>query len=118
MKHITNKTPEEIYECICHDDPEKAFTYVIFGRTGPTGKTWLRNRLCNNGYTAGEFTEMLLECGAIFIYDDQNHYMLDELTKQVIIILNGSLIKYRPIYVENPPIDILKGAATMNGKSS
>lgn len=94
MKHVYNKTPEETYEYICNYDLEKVYTYVIFGRSGPTGKTWLWNKLRVNGYRAVELTETFTECGVTCCSSKDNLFILDDLTKQVVIILNNILPEY------------------------
>lgn len=62
------------------------YSYIILGRPGPTGKTWLYNGLKLNGYKAFELSEDII--GLVDYRDDDNHYLIDDTKKQVIIILN------------------------------
>lgn len=96
MRHITNRTPEEIYNFICNDDPGGNNNYIILGKSGPTGKTWLWNNLHMAGYTVTELPEMLSLCGVTCNYSDgQNHYISNNCTGWVIIVLNNILPEYR-----------------------
>lgn len=92
MKHIYDKTPEEIYNFICSNDPNRDYIYVIFGKNGPTGKSWLWSTLHMNGYEAIETSEMLSLCGTTCNYaDNQNHYILNDYYGWAIIVLNTIL---------------------------
>ena len=69
----------------------KDWTYIIFGKIGPTGKTYLRDRMRENGYNVIEITEELIpfvEC-----VDSKNHYIVYEQNKCVVIVLNKPLIR-------------------------
>ena len=69
-----------------------AFTIIITGRVGPTGKTWLCKELCNKGYRAMEMSPMV---HSLMINNDGvNHVIVDEGVKQVIVVLNEILPMY------------------------
>lgn len=70
-------------------DNAKIYTYIICGKNGPTGKTWLRRLLIDFGYNAFEISEST--CGLIQYCDDENHLIVNNIEKTVIIILNKSL---------------------------
>lgn len=67
----------------------KDWTYIIFGRGAPTGKSYLRNRLVENGYNAIELSEDI--AGIVDYRDQKNHYLIYEDRKLVVIILNQRL---------------------------
>jgi hypothetical protein len=74
---------------ILHDiitDNKKDYVYIILGRTGTTGKTWLCDNLKNNGFTAFEISEHIFEW--VDYTDYNNHVVIDEINKQVTIVLN------------------------------
>ena len=67
----------------------KDWTYIIFGSGGPTGKTYLWNKMSQLGYKVVEITE---DVGPIIDYKDKNnHYFIYEESKCVVIILNKKL---------------------------
>lgn len=67
------------------------YTYVILGRSGPTGKTWLRNYLVEAGYNAVELSEDII--GLVEYKDDKNHFIVNRMQKMVLIVLNHSIRK-------------------------
>jgi hypothetical protein len=68
------------------EDNEKEYTYIILGRSGATGKTWIYTGLIKYGFTAFEISENV---GNLLDYrDNKNHFIVDDLHKQVIIVLN------------------------------
>ena len=69
--------------------PKGKYTFIILGKVGPTGKTWLLNRLRENGYRAIEITDAIYDL--VDYKDDRNHIMEDELTDTVTIVLNHRL---------------------------
>ena len=64
----------------------KDYTYVILGRVGPTGKTWLTKELNNRGYKAFDLTESMYNL--IDYPNDSNDYRIDQWQKFVTIVLN------------------------------
>lgn len=88
-----NPTPREIYDAITRHKigDVKTKTYIITGKVGPTGKTWLWNELRRSGHKAIEITEQL---GPFVTYnDDRNHCVEVGLGNAVLIILNKPLQK-------------------------
>lgn len=87
-------TPNDILTRIL-DKPEeypKDYTYLICGKHGATGKTWLWNELTQRGYNAVDVNESLGWCIAINSRYETNCYEVDHYRKCVIIALN----RYRP----------------------
>lgn len=72
------------------------WTYIILGRPGRTGKTYLCNYLRRNDYNAFELSEDIWDL--VDYHDEENHCRIDELTKRVLIVLNKPLS--RDCYVE------------------
>lgn len=71
---------------------DKSWRYIILGRGGPTGKTHLCNKLCENGYNAIEITEDVYDL--VDYNDNKNHYRIDYMKRMVVIILNKKLPEY------------------------
>ena len=63
-------------------------TFVICGKGGPTGKSWLCNELRKAGHTAIEISEGI---NRFVTYDDDNNHMGEMGFNQVIIVLNKPL---------------------------
>lgn len=68
----------------------KDYTYIILGRPGKTGKTWLCNELRVHGFNAFEISEDIYDL--VRYNDEENHVMVNNYSKQVTIVLN-KLIK-------------------------
>lgn len=82
-------TPSEVLNKICNtisEDDRKKTTFVILGKSGPTGKTWLWRQLRKRGLNAIEVTESLV--GLVSYTDSVNHYITENLDNTVIIVLN------------------------------
>ena len=86
-----NSTPSEILR-FADDYTDKTWNYIILGRTGPTGKTYLCNLLKSNGYNAMEINERIYDL-IEYHRNGTNHFRVDTLRKQVVIVLNRSLRK-------------------------
>lgn len=71
------------------DNPHDNYVFVILGPVGPTGKTWLRDKLNSEGYTAYELAPATYKF--IEFNDKKNHYVVDHLDKLVTVILNERL---------------------------
>ena len=69
-------------------DP-KEYTYIITGRIGPTGKTWLCNALRSNGLNAVEITELVYDI--VNYNDNRNHFRRDVANKMCVIVLNKEI---------------------------
>lgn len=80
-------TPNEIYEQIINDSEtyEKDWTYIIDGKSGPTGKTWLAIKLNEAGYNAIDKSDILPNYSII---GNKNLIEISERYKTVVIILN------------------------------
>ena len=91
MRTPTKLTPQNIYKrLLMEDTPErKDYLYVIMGQVGPTGKTWLRDKLRESGRLTVEVMESIYNF--VEFKDNKNHYTVDDLNEQVIIILNERL---------------------------
>ena len=60
--------------------------YIILGRPGPTGKTFLYNMLIRNGYDAVEISEDIFNL--VDYKDNENHFEVNYRKKQVVIVMN------------------------------
>lgn len=65
----------------------REYTYIINGRSGPTGKTWLTNSLVEKGYRAMDVSEATPHYSA----DKNNYIYIDKKSKVVLIVLNREL---------------------------
>lgn len=66
------------------------YLYLILGKPGPTGKTWLTQEMKKRGCQVAELSE---ELAPFLNADNFNHVIVDNLEKQVVIILNRDLPK-------------------------
>lgn len=82
-------SPERIFYEISNDKSIRDYTYVIMGKSGPTGKTWLWDMLHVSGFDAVEISEETQNL--IGYVDSDNHCKVDDFHQTVIIILNQSL---------------------------
>lgn len=65
------------------------YTYIILGKPGPTGKSWLTEVLKKEGLNAIEISEYV--AGHI-TYDDCTNHLIEDTDKNIItIILNRPL---------------------------
>ena len=92
MKNFRKATP---FEILRHFTGNGKFTgsdylFLILGKPGPTGKTYLAQELKKRDYRVAEVSEEL----APFLNADRfNHVIIDDLEKQVVVILNRDLPK-------------------------
>lgn len=77
--------PNRILRSIIEDN-DKEYTYIVLGRPGRTGKTWLYRGLIQAGFTAFEISEDV--CNLVDYRDNKNHFIVDKIYKKVIIVLN------------------------------
>lgn len=70
------------------DDIEK-YTYVILGKPGPTGKSYLWRSLQDMGIYAFELGEQL--ANSLLYYDGYNHYFVNRETQTMVVVLNHLL---------------------------
>lgn len=85
-------TPSVILNLICREvkDFSTKRTYIIMGRGGPTGKSWLCEKLNSMGFKAIELSENIYDL--VDYATDQNHYRIcDDVG---IIVLNQILPQY------------------------
>lgn len=81
-------TATKVYEHILNSgEIAKEFTYIILGRSGPTGKTRLLKRLLDREFKAFEITESIFD--VIDYTDANNHFIVDPYYKKVVIVLNN-----------------------------
>lgn len=95
-KQNDNLTPAQFLTVI-KTEPNRnwnEYVFIILGKSGPTGKTWLKEQITKLGFKAFEITDSLYPF--VGYHDSQNHYTVDESEKQVTIILNETLAQYRP----------------------
>ena len=104
IKEYKGFTPEQLLSIIEFDNmPMKDYTFIIFGNSGPTGKSWLTKELNSRGYTAFELSEDIRQWLWKWLWawfennDDENHCIINSFDKQVIIILNKPLSNVRRI---------------------
>lgn len=86
----------DIYHKIV-DEPKcwepKEYTYLITGRPGPTGKTWLAARLNEAGLKAIDISERLIRL--VEVKDMAgNYFTIDHVNKVVYIVLNNTNYAY------------------------
>lgn len=96
MKDFSNASPSEILDYICHhcisSELAKRTKYIILGKPGCTGKTWLTDQLRERGYNSTEITEEVV--GLVNFNDDKNHVIEDPYGRHMIIVLNKP---YKPV---------------------
>ena len=71
---------------------DRDWVYIITGKPGPTGKTFLCNKLKYNGYNAYEISE---DTGrSVKYFGDVNTFNINYEKKQVVIVLNKPIYKH------------------------
>ena len=65
---------------------KRPYTFIVLGRGGPTGKTWLRDGLKKHGFAAFEVSG-----SALILNDNRNHVIKNDIDRSIVIILNHSL---------------------------
>lgn len=92
MRNFKRATPYDILHRFTSTDEfvEDDYLFLILGKPGATGKTYLTRKLKEHGCQVAELSEEL----APFLKSDNfNHVIIDDLEKQVVIILNRELPK-------------------------
>lgn len=92
---MNNLTPQSLLERITASETSMEYTYIITGKNGPTGKSWLWRELRKRGYKAFEINESLFRYVRIEFCDNFNHYVINELDNSMLIILNELVEGYR-----------------------
>lgn len=62
------------------------YTFIILGRGGPTGKTWLCNGLKKYGFKAFELSESTFDL--IDYPDEKNHVIKNDIDRTIVVVLN------------------------------
>ena len=91
MEQSTNYTNEGILSHIKRSwklNNDK-YLFIITGKVGPTGKSWLKKELITQDYNAVEISGSLYSL--VEYTDDKNHFIVDEYEKTVLIVLNRNL---------------------------
>lgn len=92
MRNFRKATPYDILRRFAANDKfvSEGYLFLILGKPGATGKTYLTQKLKEQGCQVAELSEEL----APFLKSDNfNHVIVDDLEKQVVIILNRDLPK-------------------------
>ena len=91
---MVNPSVEKILRHIMYDKfgDSRERTYIIMGRSGPTGKTWLLNELRAHGFTAFEITDDIFEL-VEYQYTEENYVIRNEFSKHTVIVLNRPICK-------------------------
>ena len=85
---LTNKDVLEVITDIRIDKEE--YKIVVTGKQGPTGKTWICNRLLSLGYKVCELD--LNELTDLPRYqEDKNYFLIDKDLKFIVVILNKEI---------------------------
>ena len=86
---LPSMTPSRILRHILDDlDNSKEYTYLIIGKYGPTGKTWLCDGLKRYDYRAFDLNDSAYISLIGKYADNKNHYHIIPDQKLVIITLN------------------------------
>lgn len=90
----TNASPSRILDALTNHSRATemaSYVYVVIGKIGLTGKSWLVDRLRSRGLTA---MEIMPELYLMVNYqDNDNHVFVDHERKQVLIVLNKPISK-------------------------
>ena len=70
-------------------------TFIIMGKSGPTGKTTLKQALIDRELNAIEISENMLQY--VSYNDDTNHFVFDSCNRTYIIVLNKQCINRKPL---------------------
>lgn len=86
---MVNPSVEKILRHIIYNKfgDSRERTYIIMGKDGPTGKTWLRDELNKHGFTAFEITEDIFEL-VEYQYTEENYVIRNDFSKHTVIVLN------------------------------
>lgn len=92
-------TPSRILSIVTDEPCEfDDWSFVILGRPGPTGKTWLYQRMFDlRAFDVTEISESL--CSFVTYNDSKNHIIIDNVTDTIIVILNRPLPMLKKVHV-------------------
>ena len=93
MRNFRRATPYDIFRHFTSNDKFTSgdYLFLVLGKPGPTGKTWLTQKLKERRCQVAELSEELMPF--LSYKDNFNHIIVDDLEKQVVIILNRPLPK-------------------------
>lgn len=84
-----NLTVDDIRKMIINHQLCARYTYIVLGKPGPTGKSWLTAALKDAGLNAIEISEYV---ASYITYDDYSNHIIEDVDKKIItIILNRPL---------------------------
>lgn len=69
----------------------KEYTFIIFGKSGPTGKSTLCKELRDKGYNAFDISEDVCAMCNCSIYSNEDGYIVDLNRKMFLIVLNKNV---------------------------
>lgn len=72
---------------------KRPYTFIVMGRSGQTGKTWLTFGLKRYGLKALELSESIF--GLVDYRDCENHVIADDLDRTIIVVLNKHFLDER-----------------------
>lgn len=87
---IYDRSASYIFDEIKSSPFLKDYTFIITGKIGPTGKTWLTKKLRESGYNAIEITDQLYTL-VDYTFPDRNAVHFDRINRTAVIVLNISL---------------------------
>ena len=81
LAYFTDKNSffQEVHE-------KRPYTFIILGRSGPTGKSWLYSKLKEHGFNTFELSESVISL--VDYRDERNHVLVNGIDNSVIIVLN------------------------------
>ena len=82
---------EQSYFKVQHE--KRPYTFIVMGEQGPTGKSWLCDKLRKHGFNVFELTESTFDLDLIRYQDKDNHVIGDEFGRSIVIVLNNPLRK-------------------------
>lgn len=92
-------TPTNILRIIREDvHAFDGYIFIILGRPGPTGKSWLYNRLVDECLSVVEPNEHL--CGLVKYTDDFNHIDVSQSKREITIVLNAPVEVTKKAHLE------------------
>lgn len=111
MLNKHNPTVHEIYSYISRNrDSLSKCAFIILGRPGPTGKTWLCEHLralCLRAYDLSESV-----CYQVNYIGDRNYYVTDLSKHQITIILNMPIDRQKKLVEYTYEVDVGSGCGT------
>ena len=101
FEKFVDLTPAQVVHVIrddilAHYQHAENATYVILGRPGPTGKTWLKNALTELGLmNVVEISEDINDArDGVIMYGRGNYFCYNSVTNQAVIVLNNLIAHF------------------------